>query len=82
MGDGKIEGDPFCGVTEMTEWLTQLLRWQAKLKAIAQTGLAFTENPYERERYEELLKLAAEMAQALSDPSGEETQWEQLFQAW
>jgi ADP-ribose pyrophosphatase YjhB (NUDIX family) len=81
-GDGKIEGNPFCGVTEMTEWLTQLWRWQAKLKAIAQTGLAFTQNPYERERYEELLKLAAEMAQALSDPSGDETQREQLVQAW
>lgn len=41
-------------------------RWQAALKAIAQTGLAFTQNPFERERYEELLKLAAEMAAMLS----------------
>lgn len=47
-------------------FMERLGRWQMMLKAIAQTGLAFTQSPYERERYEELLKLAAEMAVAIS----------------
>lgn len=42
-------------------------QWCATVRAIAQTGLAFTQNPYERERYEELLKLTAELASALSE---------------
>ncbi len=46
-------------------FMERLARWQTMLRAIAQTGLAFTQSPYERERYEELLKLAAEMAVAL-----------------
>ncbi|MFZ8967156.1 MAG: NUDIX hydrolase N-terminal domain-containing protein, partial [Ilumatobacteraceae bacterium] len=33
----------------------QLARWSETLAAIARTGLAFTQNLYERERYEEVL---------------------------
>ncbi|HEV2070149.1 MAG TPA: NUDIX hydrolase N-terminal domain-containing protein [Acidimicrobiales bacterium] len=36
-------------------------RWSESLAAIARTGLAFTANLYERERFEEVLKVAAEM---------------------
>jgi len=38
-----------------------LLRWAESLAGIARTGMAFTENLYERERYEEVLQLAAEI---------------------
>jgi ADP-ribose pyrophosphatase YjhB (NUDIX family) len=38
-----------------------LSRWCQSLVGIAQTGLAFANSPYDVERYEELLKLAAEM---------------------
>ena len=38
-----------------------LLRWAESLAAIAQTGLAFTESGYERERFEEILRVAAEI---------------------
>ena len=38
-----------------------ILRWSESLAAIARTGLAFTANLYERERFEEVLKVAAEM---------------------
>lgn len=41
---------------------SQLNLWVQRLRAIAQTGLAFQPRLYDRERYEELLKLAAEMA--------------------
>lgn len=38
------------------------LRWVQQLQATAQTGLTFAGNPWDRERYEGLLGLAAEMA--------------------
>jgi ADP-ribose pyrophosphatase YjhB (NUDIX family) len=38
-----------------------LIRWSEALAGIARTGLGFTENPYERERFEEVLAVAADM---------------------
>lgn len=38
------------------------LDWIKRLQAIAQTGLAFTENPFDRERYESIRRIAAEIA--------------------
>lgn len=38
------------------------LAWVKRLRAIAQSGLTFTEGPYDRQRYEQLRQLAAEMA--------------------
>ena len=40
---------------------SDLLRWAESLAGIARTGLGFTENLYERERFEEVLKVAAEI---------------------
>jgi ADP-ribose pyrophosphatase YjhB (NUDIX family) len=37
------------------------LRWRASLEAIARTGIAFTPNVYDRERFEEILAIALEM---------------------
>jgi len=37
-----------------------LLRWAEALSGIARTGLGFTESLYERERFEEILKVAAD----------------------
>lgn len=39
----------------------QLLRWSESLAAIARTGLGFTESLYERERFEEVLRVAADI---------------------
>jgi ADP-ribose pyrophosphatase YjhB (NUDIX family) len=44
-----------------------LLRWSEALSGIARTGLGFTENLYERERFEEVLAVAAEI-RAAADP--------------
>ena len=44
-----------------------LIRWGEALAAIARTGLGFTESLYEKERYEEVLALAAEMRSAAAD---------------
>ncbi len=39
----------------------QWLKWAQRLQALAQTGLAFAENRYDRERYEAVREIAAEM---------------------
>ena len=39
-----------------------LLRWSETLAAIARTGIGFTSSTYERERYEEVLAVAAEIS--------------------
>ncbi|HWC09856.1 MAG TPA: NUDIX hydrolase N-terminal domain-containing protein [Acidimicrobiales bacterium] len=38
-----------------------LLRWSEALAGIARTGLGFTDNLYERERFEEVLRVAADI---------------------
>ncbi|UDY34601.1 NUDIX hydrolase N-terminal domain-containing protein [Dermatobacter hominis] len=54
-----MEDEPQPGVTE-----TDLVRWSEALAGIARTGLAFSTNLYERERYEEVLHVAAEIRAA------------------
>lgn len=41
--------------------IPQWLDWAQKLAALAQSGLTYTLNPFERERYNEIQKIAAEM---------------------
>jgi ADP-ribose pyrophosphatase YjhB (NUDIX family) len=43
------------------------LGWVARLQAIAQAGLQFTDGPFDRERYKTLRELAAEIAAAHLD---------------
>ncbi|HEX4085894.1 MAG TPA: NUDIX hydrolase [Chthoniobacteraceae bacterium] len=45
----------------------QWLRWTRELQAIAQNGLHFTRDPYDRQRYEALREIAAQMMAAGSD---------------
>jgi ADP-ribose pyrophosphatase YjhB (NUDIX family) len=53
-GDGEV-------ATEMEAW-AELAGWADRLQAIARTGLMFASNGYDRERYQRLVDLAAEMA--------------------
>ncbi len=46
----------------------ELIRWAESLAGVARTGLGFTENPFEAERYEEILAIAAEI-RATARPS-------------
>jgi ADP-ribose pyrophosphatase YjhB (NUDIX family) len=48
-------------VTERRATERELLRWAETLSATARTGLGFTENLYERERFEEVLAVAADI---------------------
>lgn len=54
-----MPGDPTSESSPITE--VDLLRWAESLAGIARTGLAFTESGFERERYEEILQLAAQI---------------------
>jgi ADP-ribose pyrophosphatase YjhB (NUDIX family) len=48
-----------------------LLEWARKVQAIAQTGLAFTRDPFDRERYTQLAELVAELlSRELAIPLG------------
>lgn len=55
-----------------------LLRWSETLAAIARTGLGFTESLYEQERFEEVLKVAADIRAA----AGYELEAEVLADEW
>lgn len=49
------------------QWLT----WARDVQAIAQNGLTFCQNPYDRERYEQLRQLSGNMIAALGDTTPE-----------
>ena len=55
-------GDPE-GETRMEKWL----KWAIEIQSLAQTGLAYTKDVYDRERYERLREISAEM---LAEKSG------------
>lgn len=60
----------------------QLLRWSECLSAIARTGLGFTENLYERERFEEVLRVAADISVAVTSGSNGVEDAENLVEEW
>lgn len=45
----------------------QLARWADRLQAMARTGLFYAGNDYDRERYQQIITIAAEMAGLLTD---------------
>ena len=60
----------------------QLARWSESLAAIARTGLAFTQNLYERERYEEVLHVAADIKAAFEDSTELQRERGHFVQEW
>ena len=57
---------------------TDLLRWAETLAGVARTGLGFTKSLYEQERFEEVLKVAADIRVA----AGHELEAEVLVEEW
>ncbi len=55
-----------------------MLRWSETLSGIARTGLGFTQSLYERERFEEVLKVASDIRAAAM----EEAESDVLFEEW
>src|SRR3989441_13264144 len=63
---------------DFAESAADMLRWAEALAGIARTGLGFTQSLYEKERFEEVLKVAADIrAGAL-----EEAEADALFEEW
>ena len=60
----------------------QLARWSESLAAIARTGLAFTQNLYERERYEEVLHVAADIKAAFEESTELRRERGHFVQEW
>ena len=57
---------------------SDVLRWAETLSAIARTGMGFTQSLYERERFEEVLKVAADIRAAAVEEAGAEA----LYEEW
>jgi ADP-ribose pyrophosphatase YjhB (NUDIX family) len=57
---------------------SDLLRWAETLAGIARTGLGFTQSLYEKERFEEVLRVAADIRTAAIEEAGSEA----LFDEW
>jgi len=61
--------------------LKTLLRWSEALAAIARTGLGFTESLYEQERFEEILRVAADI-RVVADQSEDMEDAKGLVEEW
>ncbi len=60
----------------------QLLRWSEALAGIARTGLGFTESLYEQERYEEILRVAADIRVTAEEGPGDAEDVDGLVEEW
>src|SRR5712691_10892271 len=63
---------------DFAESAADMLRWAEALAGIARTGLGFTQSLYERERFEEVLKVAADIRAAAIN----EAEADVLFDEW
>jgi ADP-ribose pyrophosphatase YjhB (NUDIX family) len=70
------------GDAEPTDFTRDLLRWSSALAGIARTGMGFTQSLYERERYEEVLKVAADIRAAAEDELEVRRETDHFVQEW
>ncbi len=67
---------------EPTDFTRDLLRWSAALAGIARTGLGFTQSLYERERYEEVLRVAGDIKAAAQEALEFRRETDHFVQEW
>jgi ADP-ribose pyrophosphatase YjhB (NUDIX family) len=67
---------------EPADFTRDLVRWSETLAAIARTGLGFTESLYERERFEEVLHVAADIKAAADDALEIRRESDHFVQEW
>lgn len=65
-----------------TDFTRDLVRWSETLAAIARTGMGFTQSLYEKERYEEILKVAADIKVAADDALEVRREQDHFVQEW
>ncbi len=64
------------------DFTRDLLRWSEALAGIARTGMGFTESLYERERYEEVLRVAADIKAAADEALEVARERDHFVQEW
>jgi ADP-ribose pyrophosphatase YjhB (NUDIX family) len=64
------------------DFTRDLARWSETLAAIARTGLGFTQNLYERERFEEVLKVARDIKVAADEALEVRREQDHFIQEW
>ncbi len=64
------------------DFTRDLVRWSEALAAIARTGLGFTQSLYERERFEEVLHVAADIKAAADDALEVRREQDHFVQEW
>ncbi len=64
------------------DFTRDLVRWSETLAGIARTGLGFTQNLYERERYEEVLHVAADIKAAADEALEVRREQDHFVQEW
>lgn len=65
-----------------TNFTRDLVRWSETLAAVARTGMGFTQSLYERERYEEVLKVAADIKVAADEALEIRREQDHFVQEW
>jgi ADP-ribose pyrophosphatase YjhB (NUDIX family) len=70
------------GPAAPTDFTRDLLRWSEALAGIARTGMGFTQSLYERERYEEVLKVAADIKTAADEALEVRRETDHFVQEW
>lgn len=64
------------------DFTRDLLRWSETLAAVARTGLGFTQSLYERERFEEVLHVAADIKAAADEALEVRREQDHFVQEW
>ena len=64
------------------DFTRDLVRWSESLAAIARTGLGFSDNIYERERFEEVLHVAADIKAAADEALEVSRERDHFVQEW
>jgi ADP-ribose pyrophosphatase YjhB (NUDIX family) len=75
----QLGADERCGPQDFTR---DLLRWSETLAGLARTGLGFTQSLYERERFEEVLHVAADIKAAAHDALEVRRERDHFVQEW
>src|SRR5713226_396791 len=64
---------------DIADSAADMLRWAETLSGIARTGLGFTQSLYERERFEEVLKVASDIRAAAIDEAESDVLFDELL---
>jgi ADP-ribose pyrophosphatase YjhB (NUDIX family) len=80
--DPDVGTAPTADDLALTEFTRELARWSETLAGIARTGLGFTQSLYERERYEEVLKVAADIKAAADEALEIRRETDHFIQEW